>query len=121
MNLLFPQFRQQRRHPLKQHTSNVVDVVSRTQLEYIIKQCNKYDRCLEVSYGKRANNTPLKSHIALDLSKMNDVLELDFNGKQITVQSGISISKLNKTLSENGLKLSCLPQIENSWEEATLN
>jgi FAD/FMN-containing dehydrogenase len=64
--------------------------------------------------------TPINCDILLDLSLMNKVLHVDQGTKQVTVESGITISDLTSKLQRHGFALECLPQTKSDFEEATL-
>lgn len=105
----------------------MVQVVSKTQLEYVIRQCNALDHCLEVIADEHLKKLPeefakkYKSDVVVDLQKLKEVNAFDKEAKQITVESGIKVADLMRYLDDEGFELPCLPQTYVPWEEATLN
>mmetsp|Transcript_6797 Transcript_6797/g.11442 ORF Transcript_6797/g.11442 Transcript_6797/m.11442 type:complete len:94 (-) Transcript_6797:1445-1726(-) len=53
MRLVFPNFKRQKKRLEKMHFRNYGSVVSRTQLEHVIRECNLHERNLKVMSDQR--------------------------------------------------------------------
>ena len=63
-------------------------VVSKTQLEYVIRLCNEHQRNLTI---KNLATESKNADIVLDLSKMSEIIQVDQGSKDAVVESGITI------------------------------
>lgn len=80
------------------------------QVINIIKKTN--GRNIRVSGGSHTfNDISISRDIIIRTSRLNKILRLNKTKKQITVESGIILLKLNNYLEKNGLALSTLPAI----------
>jgi len=103
MNLIYPHFEFKGNEDGKSDR-NYGDVVTRTQLQHVIQQCNNWNMNIKVLknhekdiiFDKQNKTSPIENEadIYVDISPMNKVIEFDQIGRKITVESGIKIKDL---------------------------
>jgi L-gulonolactone oxidase len=91
-------------------SKNIYHPKSLNEIIKIIK--NSKNRKIRVSGGHHTFNTiSISPDVTMRTTNLNKIIKLDKNKKRVTVESGITLLKLNRYLEKQGLSISILPAI----------